>query len=311
MHRPHTVDDAVGKLGGDDFAPQAVAGNLGPERLAHFDRERSDQILLQYRIIDHIAVFQRLLQRQLGGGQQHGQFGAGEPLPGSGTTGIILGAGKARGLAIKVARFFQHVDQPGKRRHRAGTAAAGDRQAQRLKAVVLKHQMRDRIGHAQQQRHAIILGQLARTLGIGQRDLDIDLVVRTIDARRIVDEVGVDPAAMQRELDTPGLRGAKVGAFADHPRTHFVARNAQAVVGRIAHGNVVLGAGLHISADAAEPQQIDPAFQDRGNQRIGIDFADGEIQHRAHFIGKRNRLHRARKHAAPGRDQRLVVIIPA
>jgi hypothetical protein len=28
-----------------------------------------------------------------------------------------------------------------------------------------------------------------------ERDLDVHLVIRTIDARRIVDEVGVDPAA--------------------------------------------------------------------------------------------------------------------
>ena len=33
----------------------------------------------------------------------------------------------------------------------------------------------------------------------------------------IVDEVGVDPAALLGELDPPGLGDAEVGAFADDP----------------------------------------------------------------------------------------------
>jgi hypothetical protein len=89
---------------------------------------------------------------------------------------------------------------------------------------------------------------------------------------RIVDEVGVDPPAVEREFDAPGLRGAKVSTFADH----LAAPNqrpsiAQAVIGRIAHRNVVFGATFHIGADAAEPQQVHFWLQDRGDQAIGID----------------------------------------
>ncbi len=86
--------------------------------------------------------------------------------------------------------------------------------------------MRDIVGHRNEQVDATILVQLARTLGRGQRDLDVDLVVRTIDARRIIDEISVDPAAMQRKLDPRSLCRAKVGALTDDLCTHFVGRNA-------------------------------------------------------------------------------------
>ena len=42
-----------------------------------------------------------------------------------------------------------------------------------------------------------------------QRDLDVDLIIRTIDAGAVVDKVGVDAPAAQGEADTPCLRDAR------------------------------------------------------------------------------------------------------
>ena len=94
-------------------------------------------------------------------------------------------------------------------------AALGDRQGQRLQPIVLEHDRGDLVGHLGEEQVALLereppLGHLAV-----QRDLDVDLVVRAVDAGRIVDEVGVDPAAALRELDPAGLGDGEVGALAD------------------------------------------------------------------------------------------------
>ena len=71
-----------------------------------------------------------------------------------------------------------------------------------------------------------------------ERDLDVHFIVRAIDAGAIVDEVGVDPAALLRELDPAGLRDAEVGAFADGLGADFVAVGADRVVGGVADVDV-------------------------------------------------------------------------
>src|SRR3546814_3767441 len=67
-----------------------------------------------------------------------------------------------------------------------------------------------------------------------QCDLDIDLIVRAVDARAIVDEVGVDPAALRREGDARGLRDAKVRALADRLDAQILGIDAQRVVRGVA-----------------------------------------------------------------------------
>ena len=91
-----------------------------------------------------------------------------------------------------------------------------------------------------------------------QRDLDVDLVVRAIDAGRIVDEVGVDPAAMLAELDPRGLGDAEIGALADRLDLEVRGVDADRVVAGIADLLLAFGARLHIGADAAEPEQVRP-----------------------------------------------------
>ena len=75
-----------------------------------------------------------------------------------------------------------------------------------------------------------------------QQDLDVDLVVGAVDAGRVVDEVGVDAPALQRELDAPRLGEAEIAALADHPAAQLLAVDADGVVGAVLRVGVALGA---------------------------------------------------------------------
>jgi hypothetical protein len=100
--------------------------------------------------------------------------------------------------------------------------------------------MRDVVGHLDEQRIALPRKRAAFDHLAVERDLDVDLVVRTIDAGRIVDEVGVDPPAMAGEGDARRLGDAKIRALADRPRAEILGIDAQPVIGRIADLDMVL-----------------------------------------------------------------------
>ena len=63
-----------------------------------------------------------------------------------------------------------------------------------LAVVVAQHERGDLVGHADEQRVAIDLGQLAVVHRAVEHDLDVHLVVGGVDARAVVDRVGVDAA---------------------------------------------------------------------------------------------------------------------
>src|SRR3546814_4549575 len=143
------------------------------------------------------------------------------------------------------------------------------------------------------------------------RDLDIDLIIRAIDARAIVDEVGVDPSALRREGDARGLRHAQIGAFADDADAQILGIDAQRVVGGIADLGIILARRLQIGADAAEPQQVDRRLEDRRDQRGRLDLRLRQAEDSLHLGGQRDALLAAREDAAALRDQLLVIIVPA
>ena len=62
---------------------------------------------------------------------------------------------------------------------------------------------------------------------------------------------------VERVLDAAALGDAEIGALADHLARAARAVDAQRVVGAVADVGVALVAGLHVGADAAEPEQID------------------------------------------------------
>src|SRR3546814_10670322 len=97
-------------------------------------------------------------------------------------------------------------------------------------------------------------------------------MVRAVDARAIVDEVGCDPPALRREGDARCLGDAKVRALADRLDAQILGIDAQRVVRGVADLGVVLARGLHIGADAAEPDEIDRRLQNSRDQRTRVAF---------------------------------------
>ena len=73
----------------------------------------------------------------------------------------------------------------------------------RLEVVVVEHPTDDVVRAGLQQGVAVVGGELAALDREAEQDLQVHLAVGGVDARRVVDEVGVDPATRERVLDPP------------------------------------------------------------------------------------------------------------
>ena len=86
VNQTEPVDHPVRQFGRDDFAPQPMRFDIGLEPDAHRFRKCVQQFADQTRIVRHGGLFEFLLNEQLGAGQQHRQFGPGQPAPVSGNS---------------------------------------------------------------------------------------------------------------------------------------------------------------------------------------------------------------------------------
>src|SRR5690606_5322530 len=118
------------------------------------------------------------------------------------------------------------------------------------------------------------------------------------DAAGVVDEVGVQPAAVQCVLDASALRTAEIATFTGDLAAQVLAVDAHAVVGAIADLGIALVAGLHVSADAAVPQQVDLHAQHGANQLLRRERVALQSQHGLRLRGNLQRLGAARINAA-------------
>jgi hypothetical protein len=191
-----------------------VAGDVLAEALAHRRGERGEQLVFQRRIIDHGAVFQRALETSLVLDSSTASSGRVSPCP------LVARRAKSSALASPSVLRSRSPASSSTSISRATRArptrrALRDRQASACRR--LSSSTRCATSSVIEESNATRSSSVSRAARLaGQRDLDVDLVVRTIDAGRIVDEVGIDAATLKRELDAPGLRGAQVGAFAHH-----------------------------------------------------------------------------------------------
>ena len=175
--------------------------------------------------------------------------------------------------AVEAAALLEDLDDADQLRQRPRAAALGDRQRQSLQPVVLEHDLADLFGHLGEQAVALFEFEPAfRHLAV-ERDLDVDLIVRAIDAGRIVDEVGVDAPALPAELDPGRLGDAEIGALADRLDAQVGGVDSDRVVGGVADLLLAFRLGLHIGADAAEPEEVDLGEQDGGDQGGGLDLS--------------------------------------
>ena len=144
-----------------------------------------------------------------------------------------------------------------------------------------------------------------------QRDLDVHLDVRRIHASRVVDRVGIAASAVQGIGNTALLGDTQIGTLTDHLGAYVCSINADGVVGPVADFGIRFRGGLDVSADTAEPEQVDRRLQD-GRHDVhrcrGRCFKpDGSCGFRREFDG----LLGARNDHCAGREGRLVVVLPA
>src|SRR5205085_9033010 len=111
-----------------------------------------------------------------------------------------------------------------------------------------------------------------------------------VDARAVVDEVGVDAPALLGELDAAGLGDAEVRALADRLRAQLVRIHPQRVIRRIAHVSVTLRGRLDVGPDAAEPQQVDARFEDRTDEARRVERLVRDAQRIAYLGAQGNRF---------------------
>ena len=180
------VDEAVGDLGGDDLVAAGGARAGSPRRAAPASpagrrravRASSVGSSVQLRLLDR--RLQRASWRSTAAPPARAGSGPDWPGRGAATPRSCPSPSTARLSRPLSSSNLDHADQL---RQRPRAAALGDRQGQRLQPVVLQHERRDLVGHlGEQARCASSKLQPALDHLAVQRDLDVDLIVRAIDA---------------------------------------------------------------------------------------------------------------------------------
>jgi hypothetical protein len=187
--------------------------------------------------------------------------------------GIALGhrrfVGQRLDLAVQLLGRFENGHEAGELQSIGGSLALGERDRQRLQIVVAQHERADFFRHRGQKRVALRPGQTAVMHGGCQGNLDVDLDVGGVDASGIVDGVRVAASALQAVGNAAALGDAEVCPLADDLGAYFIGADADRVVGAVADIRVRFGRCLHIGADASEPEQVNRAPQDRGDDLEG------------------------------------------
>jgi hypothetical protein len=158
-----------------------------------------------------------------------------------------------------------------------------------LQIIVAQHERGDLVGHLHEQAVAPCKRDLARAHRAVQQNLQVHFHVRGVDPGRVVDEVGVQPAAAPGELDAAELGQAEVAALADDLAVELRAVDAHGVVAAVAHVGIALSASLDVRADAAVPQEVDVRFQYRLHDLVGRGLG-GQLEQRLRLTRQRQAL---------------------
>ena len=199
-------------------------------------------------------------------GHQRGEFGRGQADPGFGSPPDLLLRRQRLELAVESVLLDEVLDHARVHRQQAGRVGAAGAHQVVLVLVVSEHELTDLVGHRQQQVGPVAGADLAGGDQRVDQDLDVDLVVRAVDTRGVVQRVGVAPAAGQIELDAAQRRQTEVAAFTDHLGAHLISVHPHRIVGAVTDVGVRLRLRLDVGADAAVEQQIRRSLQDRLDQ---------------------------------------------
>ena len=286
-------------------------GDGAREALPYRSGEVARQLRRQVGILRHVRGEQVIVEPDLAVGEQDRQLRTREPAAALAALGELIVAGQKLQCPVEISGALERADEMLEflQARRGLQLERAERLA--LQVVVAQHQGRDLGGHARQQAVAIAARQLALGYLRVEQDLDVHLDVRSVDAGGIVDEVGIEATPGERVLDASALCQAQVAAFADHPGPQLAAVDAHRVVGAVADLGVSLVGRLHVSADAAVPQQVDRQAQDGADDFIRRGARALQAQQRARFRRQRDRLRRTRKDAPAARELLAVVVVPA
>ncbi len=216
-HRAHAVHEAVGDHGGDDLARQRVLAQVARVALAQRRGEVAPQFPGEVLVLGHAGGDHLGIQRHLRVTHHHREFRAREALAGLAAQVDLLVVGQILERAVEPHAFLQQPDEPAMFIDACRRGGLGDPQRLCLQVIVPEHQRGHFAGHADQQFLPPCRREGAVAVGDADQDLDVDLVVRAVDPRRVVDEIGVHAAAVERVLDAAALGEAQVAALADHP----------------------------------------------------------------------------------------------
>ncbi len=286
----HVVDHVVGNLCRDDFTPQLMLSQLLREFLGQIPGKHLVHFTGQKGIVRQGAVDQGLLQVALHIGNEYRQFRPGQPF----LVQLALGQGLVIGQelqgTIELALALKGIHQPAILFQPARRILAGNTDGLGLTVVVLEHQLRDVIGHLLKHDVALLVGEITHGNGPVEQDLHVDLVVRTIHTAGVVDKVRVQASALERKFNATELGKPKVAALTDHLAAKIRTVDPQTVVGLVAHITVGFTGGLHIGANATDPEQVDLCLEDMRDQHVWWHPIRFDTQQFLHFRADRDRF---------------------
>ena len=264
----------------------------------------------QIGIVGQIRGQELVVQRHLGVGQQHRDLGPEQALAELAALAQRLLVGQHLELAVEPAARLEPAHEGRLAVEQLARPRLGERDRLDLQDVVAQHELRDLVGHLGEQLVALLHGHVAGIDHRAEQDLDVDLVVGAVDARRVVDEVGVDPAPLGED-DPRALGQAEIAALADHPAAQLLGVDPDRVVGAVEGLGVALLGGLDVGADAAVPEQLDRGQQNRPDQLLRRELLGLDVERRARLRRQLDRLDGARIDAAARADLAAIVVVPA
>ena len=160
--------------------PGSSAGVL----LADLRREVVGQGALEVRVVRDRAREDVLLERELGVGHEHRELRRLQAQPVVRPL-LELGVGRQElQPAVEVAAALEPVDEPLVHAHHRVLLRPGVAEQHVLLVVVAQHVLGDVVGHRGEHLVALLGGELALADDLAEQDLDVDLVVGGVDARR-------------------------------------------------------------------------------------------------------------------------------
>ena len=166
-------------------------------------------------------------------------------------------AGQRFELAVELARLLELLHELHGVAVFRGALLERQRQAEGLQIIVAQDEARHIVGHLGQQRVAVGARRAVSPL---PRATGAILILTSMSEELTPAELSIASVLIRPPLRANSmralLRDAEIGALADDLDLELAGIDAQRVIGAVAGIGLAFVRGLHIGADAAEPQQI-------------------------------------------------------